>query len=433
VLLSIIMHIIAHLIMMITITKELGSTLGERVQAQRQLFLATPTHLRETFAQSLVNEGQAVTRVLPNSEVVARFDEAYRSNPPWPFRAGIERMRSRAGEGVRVMMNLPGEEAERIEFLLTMNSGESELWLISYRPNRPFTAIITSLIGWLILILVATTASLIVGARWISRPLRNIAQQMNDQRGDLRTIALPKRALSEVQTVVAAYNAAVQSKAQADTTRQTMLAGISHDLRTPLTRMQLRIDTECDANTAQVLSSDLATLRHIIDQFLAYVQLDNQAGLGEPWAVSETVARAVNSYGLPADRLLLRSIEKRSPIELQLPDLGLQRALTNLIDNALAHGDPPVEVQLKVEAEGQGTRLTISVSDSGAGMSAEEFERAKQPFVRLASAAHSTSAAGHSGLGLAIVQHFVEQTNGQLKLSADPNRFAIEMTWHISN
>jgi two-component system osmolarity sensor histidine kinase EnvZ len=103
------------------------------------------------------------------------------------------------------------------------------------------------------------------------------------------------------------------------------------------------------------------------------------------------------------------------------PDLLVQRLLTNLIDNALAYGQAPVEVSLQATADG----VQLRVTDHGPGMPLEEFDRAQQPFVRLTSA---RSELGHCGLGLAIVAQMGRALGGRLQALRDSEgRFAIAL------
>ena len=123
--------------------------------------------------------------------------------------------------------------------------------------------------------------------------------------------------------------------------------------------------------------------------------------------------------GAPSGQAVSAHIES---VTLAVHDLVVQRLLTNLIDNALAYGRAPVEVSLQATVEGAELRVT----DHGAGMSAEDFERAQQPFVRLTNA---RSELGHCGLGLAIVAQVARQLGGRLRAQRGADgRFGIVFT-----
>ena len=173
---------------------------------------------------------------------------------------------------------------------------------------------------------------------------------------------------------------------------------------------------------AEPLTADLHALERIVDQFLAYVQNDAAAvPLGEPAPLDATVREAVvrqAALGQPAVVELdnVARTEARDadfPDFPDFPDLAIHRLLTNLIDNAYAHGAGPVRVTLARIVGGAELR----VHDSGPGMSAEEFERARQPFVRLGPA---RAELGHCGLGLAIVSQLVRQLGAQLHARRPP-------------
>lgn len=159
----------------------------------------------------------------------------------------------------------------------------------------------------------------------------------------------------------------------ANETRQQLLAGVSHDLRTPMSRLRLRIETQVDPAVSDELLYDLHGLERIVAQFLAYVhgQAHHEAGVMTPLrAVVEQVGSQLGCLHVRAE---LDTCMK------PVPDLAVQRLLDNLIDNAMAHGAGPVTVRLAREAE----HCVLTVFDHGPGLSAAVFVQALQPFVRL--------------------------------------------------
>ena len=185
-----------------------------------------------------------------------------------------------------------------------------------------------------------------------------------------------------------------------------------------LARLRLRAETQCEPALADALTADLLALERIVNQFLAYVQGDTGAALGEPVPLIDSVRTVLHRYVDIQPPLVLALDEVEQPA----PDLAVQRLLANLIDNALAYGGAPVGVALRATAEGAELR----VSDAGPGMSGPEFERAQQPFVRLT---RTRSELGHCGLGLAIVAQVARQLGGRLHAQRDVDgRFGIVFT-----
>ena len=194
-----------------------------------------------------------------------------------------------------------------------------------------------------------------------------------------------------------------------------MLAGIAHDLRAPLTRLQFRLSMpELNADERTRCQSDLDALERITGQFLLYAGGgDREECVACPldqW-LAETVA------GQPRDQLQLQLISSSALIR----PVALGRAVSNLVDNAFSYGESPVVVRLRRT----GPDVAIEVWDQGRGMPASEWERALQPFQRLDSA---RGRQGHCGLGLAIVNHVVRTHEGKIDFqqgSGDPGRFAV--------
>ncbi|MGL4231788.1 MAG: sensor histidine kinase, partial [Casimicrobium sp.] len=168
-------------------------------------------------------------------------------------------------------------------------------------------------------------------------------------------------------------------------------------------------------------------LERIVKQFIGYAQSESHVGFGEPWPLDEVVSRIVSSY---ATQKLAVSF-KTSDVNIAMPDLAIQRALTNLIDNALEYGRGAVEVTLHSFQNRAATEIHLTVWDDGEGMTEAEFAQAIKPFSRLA---HDQKISGHCGLGLAIVAQIAAQTNGTLSTAHGLNgRFGISMVWSQSS
>ncbi|MDE2080542.1 MAG: hypothetical protein KGI90_04250 [Burkholderiales bacterium] len=292
--------------------------------------------------------------------------------------------------------------------------GGQTWWLT--REYSPAGRAITGTLGvWLLLLASATVGALLISVRFIARPIGRLAEQIGRQQGLLQPLPERSDASVELQALVRAFNELARQVSAASQARQQLLAGVSHDLRTPLARLRLRAETQCEPVVADALTADLLSLERIVDQFLAYVQGDSGPALGLPEPLADTVRDTLRRC-VDAGQPVVGQIE---PVPLPVPDLAVQRLLVNLVDNALAYGGAPVEVTLRRTAEGAELR----VSDPGPGMSADDFERAQQPFVRLTS---SRSELGHCGLGLAIVAQIARQLGGALRAERDERgRFGI--------
>ncbi len=249
----------------------------------------------------------------------------------------------------------------------------------------------------------------------VQRPLQQLEQALaqvgnSDQAGAASLASpLPSSGSGAVRRLTARFKAMVQRLAANERDRTTMLAGIAHDLKSPLTRLRLRLAGHKEQQRAE---ADLEALERITAQFLLF------AGGGDAEAAVE----------LPLDQWLAELSAAIEPDQLQL-DLepmqasvqptALGRAVGNLIDNAFSHGRPPLRLVLRREGD-DGFR--IEVWDRGVGISPEAWPQALQPFQRLDRA---RGGSGHCGLGLAIAARVAASHGGQLECRRSAEGFAV--------
>lgn len=189
--------------------------------------------------------------------------------------------------------------------------------------------------------------------------------------------------------------------------RALLLAGVSHDLRTPLTR--LRMETEmsvADAAARAGMEADIAEMDRTIGQFLDFARPETRrATPPEPLPLAALLDEIANRYGERVRRPASPDFHVRAH-----PD-ALRRAIVNLIENALRHGDGTTPVELALS--GTGRHVVIATLDRGPGIPPDQIARLKQPFTRGEAA---RTGAGGAGLGLAIVERIVRGEGGRLEL-----------------
>ncbi|WP_246045471.1 ATP-binding protein [Rubellimicrobium roseum] len=201
----------------------------------------------------------------------------------------------------------------------------------------------------------------------------------------------------------------IERQAQA---RTAMLAGISHDLRTPLTRLRLGLSLLDDPEAADLIR-DVDDMSRMMDAFLAFARGD-AGDMQEPTAVALLVREVVEDYRRTGQPVDLSAVEGTDPGPVPMRPLALRRAIENLLGNALSHG-----TRARVSL-GFGERtIRVTVEDDGPGIPPEQREEAMRPFVRLDPARNQDRAG--VGLGLAIVADIARTHGGQLRLgtSAD--------------
>lgn len=222
--------------------------------------------------------------------------------------------------------------------------------------------------------------------------------------------ALPEDGPREVAALGRAFNGMAQGLRQLTADRQLLLAGVSHDLRTPLARLRLSVEMlpPADAPLVAGMVQDIEDMDAIIDQFLAYAREDIEAQplvcVSLDAIVSEAIARARR-----ADAALVFSPGGLPPRWLR--ERSLRRLVDNLIDNALRHGAPPIEVRTTMPAP---DRIRLQVLDRGPGIAAVDRARALAPFERLDPARGGRG----SGLGLTVVERIARAHGGRVELAA---------------
>jgi two-component system osmolarity sensor histidine kinase EnvZ len=188
-----------------------------------------------------------------------------------------------------------------------------------------------------------------------------------------------------------------------------MLAGVSHDLRTPLTRMKLQIAMLNSNTEIDELSSDVAAMESMIEGYLNFARGE---GTEERQSVNATdlleeVTRDAARNGSPV------TLNLHDEVELPLARNAMRRCLTNLLENAGRHGD-----QIAMSATRNGRVLEIFIDDNGPGIPEEMREDVFRPFFRLDQSRNTET--GGTGLGLSIAQDIVHGHGGEISLETSP-------------
>jgi two-component system osmolarity sensor histidine kinase EnvZ len=252
------------------------------------------------------------------------------------------------------------------------------------------------------------------GAAWIfvrqlSAPLKRLVYASR-QLGQGRSVRLPiSDTPSEMTEVYRAFNQMAEDVEQVAQERELMLAGVSHDLRTPLTRLRLALEfLDSDPELTDDMVRDIEDMDAILDQFLAFIR----DGRDEPVVsvdLAELVDEVVAPYNQTAERV--RSCLEAIPL-LPLRRLSIKRLLVNLIDNALKYGGSAVEVASYVSGDSGAPYVVLSVLDRGPGINPRELTGVFEPFIRGDLARGGTG----TGLGLAIVKRIAALHGGSVEL-----------------
>jgi two-component system osmolarity sensor histidine kinase EnvZ len=260
--------------------------------------------------------------------------------------------------------------------------------------------------GWAIAALgLAMLGAYMIVSR-LNRPLKAMAAAARTVgRGEVPP-HLPESGPTELADLAHAFNQMSSDLQQLDADRALILAGVSHDLRTPLARLRLGVEM-CGADAVDIdaMVSDIEDMDRIIGQFLEF----SRVGGGELAVPVDLAGLADDLVALYARRGVALSVRHTGAGDALAGPQALRRAITNLIENALNYAGAPPEL----ETGREGGRPLIRVLDRGPGIPESEIERVKRPFTRLEAARSNTKG---SGLGLAIVDRIVRGQHGEFRL-----------------
>ncbi len=270
-------------------------------------------------------------------------------------------------------------------------------------------------LGWFVASLLLSLAGAAVIGGFVNRPLTRLIRATRSLARGQMPEALPEnRGADRIRDVYAAFNRMVRDLAQADADRSLMLAGLSHDLRTPVTRIRLELELlDLDPAARAGIESDLDQIRHILKQAMDFAQ--PQPGTPERLDITQVLQE-----WLPHERSVTEALggelyHRLEPGLVARIDPGdLRRCLANLIDNARKYGHGPRQAaQIDIMANRQNGEVIIQVCDRGPGIPDDELHSVLRPFVRGNRA--RTDAEG-AGLGMAIVQRLIQNAGGRIAL-----------------
>ena len=291
---------------------------------------------------------------------------------------------------------------------------DDEYWLMLERKRIERISGIQWL-GWLsvMLVLSLVVAAFISGL--INQPLAQLAGAARAMAKGQQPEALPETGSSEIVEANRSFNQMAQDLARVESDRAVILAGISHDLRTPLTRMQLEIEM---ANLSDAekegMQSDIQQMDAIIGQFLEYAKPADSAIFSSAVDLSALLTDAIREAERRPEVLIHAAVEPG--LQVMGNATELRRVINNLFENAHRYGRTPdsglCEVDVRCYAK-QG-HAVIEIADHGVGVPEDDFTRLLRPFTRLDTA---RSQANGAGLGLAIVDRIIKRHGGNLELT----------------
>lgn len=247
--------------------------------------------------------------------------------------------------------------------------------------------------------------------RWLTRPLLGLADGARQLFAGAQHIQVPEQGTREVRDLAVAFNEMQARIARLIGDRTDMLAAISHDLRTPLTRLRLRAERIGDRKTQAEIEADLDEMDGMLDATLAFLRGDKSDEDVQPVDVVAILQTIVSDFEDAGEAVSLQTSRR---VVVEGRRLSLKRALTNLVQNAIKHaGSAEIAV-----SESSGV-ASITIADRGPGIALDQMENVFSPFTRLDPARGKQS--GGYGLGLTVARSLIRMHGGDVRLFNRPS------------
>jgi two-component system osmolarity sensor histidine kinase EnvZ len=364
------------------VARQFSDTKLLQLQALRSALAATDLHER---GETLLRLGQEYGASIVTDDARG-FVGAVPQNPLL-VELG-ERLRAELGPQTELRLQ-PRQQLLWIK----LQAGDQAYWAGFHWP-RPSDAAQSRALEWSLIALVVLLASAYAFARYLARPLRELNEAVANVGAGKAQAPLPEKGPSEIVNLNRGFNQMLSNLRQAEQDRAMLLAGVSHDLRTPLARLRLGAEVGThDEAMREGMASDIDEMDKIIGQFLDFGRDDRDVTL-EARPLEEVITPLLERYHRAGSEVRYTA----SPLPaLPMRATAMSRLLSNLIDNALRYGGTPVDVS----ARSEGRSVVIEVADRGPGIPPDQVDRLKRPFTR---GDPARSGASGAGLGLAIVE-----------------------------
>jgi two-component system osmolarity sensor histidine kinase EnvZ len=271
----------------------------------------------------------------------------------------------------------------------------------------------TQLLRWATITLFLSLLGAVFISRLINQPLARLTAAARAIAKGQHIEPLPEEGPTEIREANRSFNQMVSDLARVESDRAVILAGISHDLRTPIARMLLEVEmANLPADSRHGMQSDLSQMDAIIGQFLHYAKPTDPASF-KRIDLSALLSETAQNASRQDDVNITQAIQQH--IEVMGNAVDLKRVFSNLIENARRYGktNGTGRADIEMTARSEQNRIVVEVGDHGPGVPESEMDRLLRPFARLDTA---RSQADGAGLGLAIVARVIQRHGGTLQL-----------------
>lgn len=336
--------------------------------------------------------------------------------PDFPLIAELEAIvRGSLGKDTR----FSGSVNEKPGFWVSFKIDDDDEYWIMLERARLERAARWQWVGWASIVLTLSLLGAMLISRLINLPLARITEATQALARGEQPAPLPERGPGEIIETNRSFNQMVADLKQMELDRAVILAGISHDLRTPLTRMQLEIEMASLPDAAREgMQGDIAQMTAIIAQFLDYAK-PSETTQSARMSLSQLLTDVIHEAGR-IQQVQIVDVDISPNLEVICNPTDLTRVLNNLIENARRYGKSPtshlteLDFRLWLDQTLAVPRAMLEVCDHGSGVPEHLIVQMLKPFTRLDSARGQANGAG---LGLAIVDRIIARHGGQLQLS----------------
>lgn len=402
-----------------------ASLYAYRHALNREMSLATDTRLadrlltiRRSVMRVVAAERETIAHELSGGPVEAHWSATERARSGGPGAEAWQGLRDRLKEfgpdlvddDIVIGANRNAENDPHLALISLRLPDQSWINITLFAPDaRPQTSHGTVLSTSLMAFGVVAISILVIG--WMTKPLRRFAAAARQLYHGTDRVEIPETGPQEIRDAAIAFNemqARIRSLVE---TRTQTLAAVSHDLKTPLTRMRLRVETLEDRHQAEGLIHDIGEMEQMLDQTLTHLRGDRK---DEAPRLLDLVALLTTLVDEASDRGEPASLDAVMPVSLEARPLALKRAFRNLIENAIKYGKG-AEVSVREQAH----VIRVSIADKGPGIPPERMAEMLQPFTRLDPSRSRET--GGFGLGLSIASTIIEGHGGTLMLANRPD------------
>ncbi len=332
---------------------------------------------------------------------------------PDPFlQVIVSKLKARLGENTIVVTNHYGIPGLWVSFAID----QDEFWVVIPTPgDRPFP---WHWIGWGIIVAGLSIIGAYATATRINKPLNLLINATEQLKKGTFPEKLPLDSVTEFRTMSQTFNEMAESLGKVDQERKVLLAGVSHDIRTPLTRLRIAIEMlpeKIASKLKKSMEEDIFEIDNILNQFIDYVRGFNQEARVTT-NLNEFFSHMKNQHQILNRNIVLVS-NLKIPIFYDIKPISFRRLFDNLINNAFSYSTGEVVITIRKHKE----NISISVLDDGPGIPPDHIQRLLKPFERFDVISINKKQIANNregcGLGLAIVDRITEAHNGKLVIS----------------